>query len=302
MTQTAESVATKRSLLPQHLADLRKSGLSDATIKACGFHSLTHSGHVRLALRWKEYGGKLGPCLAIPFVDVNGKPTNYCRLKPDRPRKGKDGKPVKYESPKGAPNLPYFPPGTLAAINDPSTPLIITEGEKKVAKADQEGFHGIGLVGVYGWQKKRPRDATTGQASGPRELIDGLAAVRWEGRLIYLCYDSDVADNRDVLWAEWHLAQALCERGATVRVVRLSPGQPGPDGKPAKVGLDDYLVARGHRRSASCSTVRPSRHGPWSRFRQAVPTRRMRRPTTRTGWPGCSSPPQRWPAPTVLPP
>src|SRR5262249_33859732 len=30
-----------------------------------------------------------------------------------------------------------------------------------------------------------------------------------------------------------------------VRVVRLPQGDPGPDGKPSKVGLDDYLVAHG---------------------------------------------------------
>jgi len=57
------------NLLPQHREDLRKSGLSDETIKACGFHSLTTDGLVRRALGWKwGYRGKLGPCLAIPVT------------------------------------------------------------------------------------------------------------------------------------------------------------------------------------------------------------------------------------------
>ena len=47
-------------LTPRHLADLRASGLSDATIAACGFHSLRAPASVQEALRWKRYNGELG--------------------------------------------------------------------------------------------------------------------------------------------------------------------------------------------------------------------------------------------------
>src|SRR5437016_1634651 len=105
------------ALLPRHLADLRKSGLSDAQIARCGFHSLQAPASVQAVLHWKSYRGDLGDCLAIRFVDADGKSTGYCRLKPDRPRKSnKDGKPIKYESPKGIANRAYFPPGTLSAL------------------------------------------------------------------------------------------------------------------------------------------------------------------------------------------
>jgi putative DNA primase/helicase len=232
-------------LTSRHLADLRKSGLSDDQIAACGFHSLQTPASVQKALRWKRYKGELGNCLAIPFVNAAGKPTGCVRLKPDRPRKAEvDGKPIKYESPKGASNIPYFPPGTLAALKDASAPLVMTEGEKKSAKADQEGFACIGLVGVYGWQTKRARDKD-GKPQGERQLVDGLASIPWQGRPVFLCYDSDAASNSHVRRAEWHLAEALARRGATVNVVRLPPGDPGPDGTPAKVGLDDFLVAHG---------------------------------------------------------
>ncbi len=234
-----------RRLLPQHLADLRKSGLTDATIAACGFRSLEAPASVQDALCWKLYRGELGPCLCIPFPDAEGKPTGYCRLKPDKPRKGKeDGKPRKYESPKGSTNRAYFPPGTRAALPKAAARLIVTEGEKKAVKADQEGFPCVGLVGVYGWQKKRARDKE-GKASGERQLIDGLAGIPWQGRPVYLCFDSDAATNPNVCWAEWHLAEALAGKGAIVKVVRLPPGEPGPDGTAAKVGLDDFLVAHG---------------------------------------------------------
>ena len=122
--------------------------------------------------------------------------------------------------------------------------MVITEGEKKAAKADQEGFPCLGLVGVYGWQKKRARDAN-GKGNGERELIDSLASIPWQCRLVHLCFDSDAADNSNVRWAEWHLSQALAQRGATVRIVRLPAGDRGSNGKPTKVGLDDFLVAHG---------------------------------------------------------
>ena len=231
-------------LTPRHLAGLRQSGLSDEQIARCGHHSLQAPASVQSVLRWKRYNGELGDCLCIPFVTAEGKPSGYSRLKPDRPRMGKDGKPNKYESPKGCANRAYFPPGTLAALNDPSAPLVITEGEKKAAKADQEGFACIGLVGVYGWQRKRSKDKD-GKGQGERELIDDLKAVDWKGRIVYVVFDSDLAANSNVRLAEWRLAETLQGHSASVKIVRLPQGENGPDGKPIKVGLDDYLVANG---------------------------------------------------------
>ena len=148
-------------LTAAHLADLqKKSGLSDEQIECCGFYSLQAPESVKQRLRWKKYNGALGDCLCIPFTDASGNPTGYARLKPDRPRRQKDGKPVKYESPKGAKNRAYFPPGTRAVVVNPSLPLVFTEGEKKAAKADQEGIPCIGLVGVYGGKRNAPRNPT----------------------------------------------------------------------------------------------------------------------------------------------
>ena len=90
-------------LTPRHLAEFRESGLSDAQIAACEFYSLKAPGSIQAALR-KRNTGDLGDCICIPFIDAEGKATGYCRLKPDKPRKGKDGKLVKYESPCGSSN------------------------------------------------------------------------------------------------------------------------------------------------------------------------------------------------------
>jgi Domain of unknown function (DUF3854) len=226
------------NLLAQHLDDLRRSGLSDEYIAACGFRSATNQAKIARSLRWKRpmKGAGFGPCLAIPFVNPDGKPNGYWRFKPDKPRI-KNEKPVKYESPlsNGDPafgNRAFFPPGTRRVLADAAIPLILTEGEKKSAKADQEGFPTIGLVGVWGWTLKRKDD------SAARELIADLDAVTWQGRLVYLCYDSDLTEKKEVAFAEWSFAQVLATKGAVIKVIRLPSG---PDG--AKVGLDDYLVA-----------------------------------------------------------
>jgi hypothetical protein len=250
---TTSSTHGKRGLpddlLPQHRKDLDNSGLSPEQIDLCGFYSITDPREIAEVLGWDGMmyttavtGARaLGACLAIPFYDADGNFTGYTRLKPDKSRTEKDGKPVRYESPRGKPNRAYFPPVNRAALSDQSTPLLITEGEKKAAKADQDGFACVGLVGVYGWQKKQEQE----EKGTLRELIDDLAGVAWQGRSVYLCYDSDLATNENVRWAQWNLAQVLKRKGATVKVVCLPQGPCGTDGKPLKVGLDDYLKEQG---------------------------------------------------------
>jgi hypothetical protein len=223
-------------LLPHHLADLRRSGLSDDQIGRCGFYSEPDPAAVGRLLNRSDpkVVAALGPCLCLPFAALDSRPAGYVRCKPDRPRADDKGKLVKYESPVGAPNRAYLPPATRAAVADPAVPLLVTEGEKKAAKADQDGFPCVGLVGVYGWQQKRA------SGTGPRALIPDLVAVAWRGRRVYVVYDSDLADKPAVRLAEWHLAEALAAAGADVRAVRLPHG---PGGE--KAGLDDFLAARG---------------------------------------------------------
>jgi hypothetical protein len=230
---TATSPNGQERLLPQHLADLRKSGLSDQTIYRCGFCSEKDADKIRSLLNWTGRG-PLGAALVIPYFDADGKPTNYARLKLDSPICDKtDGKPRKYEAPRGASPLAYFSAGgvTAAALADPDEAVLLTEGEKKAAKADEAGFACIGLSGVWSWTKKR-------QGQGPRELLDGLGCLPWEGRRVYIVFDSDAADKENVRQAEAELARVLGERGAIVSVVRLPAAADG-----AKVGLDDFLLS-----------------------------------------------------------
>lgn len=233
--------APELPLSPKHLEDLRKSGLSDETIRACKFRTESDPAKIARWLAWKSPASVLGPCLLIPFYGPEGKLLEYVRAKPDEPflsakAKADGKKPAKYLSPVGRASRAYFPPGTRAAVlGDASVPLIITEGEKKAAKADQEGFPCIGLVGVFNFAEKRERDSDS-----PAQFIGDLEGVAWKDRPVVIAFDSDILDNDSVRLAEWRLAALLTRHGATVRVARIPSAPSG-----AKRGLDDFLVAEG---------------------------------------------------------
>jgi P4 family phage/plasmid primase-like protien len=211
----------------------------------CGRNATT----IRRTLRWGKYSGRYGEALVFPFFDVAGNRLHdYSRIKFTKSRtkgKGAKARKVKYESPLGAPNRPYFPPGCAKELADKAKPIIIAEGEKKSLMAMQmlrERAVTIGLIGVYGWNKPRKKDES-GKAEGEWELLPDLAAIDWADRHVFIVFDSDAVTNVAVCWAEYNLAATLRRHGAIVKIVRLPPGPVGADGIQAKQGLDDYLVA-----------------------------------------------------------
>ncbi len=232
--QAGESGAGK--LDKRHLRHLRASGLSEATIKAAGLHS-TEDDRIKRILKWQPKTRPWGQGLVFPFFAADGKLTPHGRVKLDDPRTV-DGKVVKYESPRGSPNRAYFPPGFSDAF-DKADSVLVTDGEKRALAAMQAEFACVGLASPWAWQCKRHRDAN-GQPSGVRLLLPVLASLKWRGRKVYVVFVSDAADRPEVRAAETALAKALESLGATVHVVRLPPGRDG-----AKVGLDDFMVARG---------------------------------------------------------
>ncbi|MBP3956454.1 DUF3854 domain-containing protein [Gemmata sp. G18] len=237
MSAVPSSADAQSPLSARHLADLRASGLRDETIVAAAIHTESDPVAVARLINWRR-ADRLGPCLVFPHVGIDGQPRDYATLKPDAPLVNAKGKARKYECPKGRPCGAYFPPRTIAAIADPLAPLVITEGIKKCLAADQDGIATIGLSGVYSFQKARPK--VGGKPTGPRVLIDELAAISWQSRPVTIIYDSDAATNPNVRLAEWHLAVTLHQAGATIRVARLPCAADG-----SKLGLDDFLVTHG---------------------------------------------------------
>ena len=203
-----------------HLKDLRSSGLSDETIEALGFYS----GNEIEVHGLLGFGA--GPGLILPYPLV-GERESFARIKPDKPPIS-SGKPAKYLSRRDGGLRAYIPPHTFEALKDRSRRVLITEGEKKAAKADQEGFPCIGLGGMYGFRDRE------------HVFLPDLEALTWNGRDVLVVPDSDVQTNSGVRDAVWELGwQVLC-RGANPAVVVLPHRDDG-----SKQGLDDFLVAHG---------------------------------------------------------
>ena len=208
------------TLTKNHLDDLRGSGLTDETIATLGFHSADEI-EVHEIL-----GFNAGPGLVFPYSRF-GEREFFARVKPDDPPVI-EGKTPKYLSPKGRGLRLYIPPASQEALNDPTTRILMTEGEKKAAKADQEGFPTIGLGGIYGFRDRE------------HVFLPELNAIRWKTRDVLIVPDSDVHTNTGVRDAVWELGFQLLQRGANSLVVVLPPGDDD-----SKQGLDDFIVNNG---------------------------------------------------------
>lgn len=138
---------------------------------------------------------------------------------------------LRYAQPKETQVEAYFPPtfNWTPHLKDATKALILTEGELKAACATKLGFPTVGLGGVWSW--KSARDA--------QHIIPSLASIVWDGRLVYLAFDSDSTSNTQVLQAQNALCRELLKMGAAPSIIRIPP-----DGE-EKVGLDDYLVKHG---------------------------------------------------------
>jgi len=206
--------AVKLPRLPLAECDLvkvRESGLTDKTIRDN-------------QLRTKD------GALEFLYRELNGETNCFVRRRPHKPRYI-DGKPVKYEQPKGSPSRAYIPLGSLSLLGDGTSDVYITEGELKALALSQLNLGAVGIGGVWCGCKKQSN-----------ELIDDLARIKLEKRkaLIVFDYDPKAETRRHVDAARKKLAKALRKLGAEVYTVCLPPG---PNG--SKQGVDDFLVAHG---------------------------------------------------------
>ncbi|MCA9420501.1 MAG: DUF3854 domain-containing protein [Nitrospira sp.] len=225
-----------RTLQPIHLADLKRSGLNDETIRKAGIFSVTKNQAQQLLHRWhlpsKGY--------AIPYFKQDGSPLLqqngqvYVNIKLDAPLLSGKGKQQKYLKPTGEPNALYFPPEMNQRIQNSSELLIFTEGEKKCLKAAQEGYPCIALPGVWGFKTRK------GKTPGRSIPLPELDTIPMSQREIYIVFDSDLSSNPKVQQAEQALAQYLQNRGAIVYSLRLPAVL-----DEAKIGLDDFLIKQG---------------------------------------------------------
>lgn len=192
---------TPLSLHPDHLADLRRSGLTDETIQAAGIYT------VRPADIGKKLGGGdagVVSLLAFPYPGTDGYERYKCFYE-----EGSRG--PKYRQPQGSENHLYIPPGTDLSGD---SPLMVTEGEKKTLALWQVGFQVVGIGGVWNWCQKgegyrRPRES--------RPIAD-LDSVNWR-RPATIVFDSDGHTNPRVRLAAFRLGRELSRRGAQVSIL-----------------------------------------------------------------------------------
>jgi hypothetical protein len=208
------------SLHPDHLVDLRKSGLLDDTITKANIHSVPPCDIPKIL--GKSYADKVDSLLAFPY----GK-NKFCRYKVFPSIKDKDGHKIKYFQSPGSGVYLYYPPGIEAEIADPSIPLSFVEGEKKSLKGYQEGIISIGMGGIWNFKEK-----------GSDELAPDFDNIPLRDRIVNLIPDGDYRKNKDIQRAVFLLAQKLKGKGATSYLISL------PDGN-EKIGLDDFLVQFG---------------------------------------------------------
>lgn len=217
-------------LAAHHAAMLAASDIAPKVIDARGYW--TASTKVELARLGFPPTQQLPPALVVPVFNVRGELSTYM-LRPDAPRI-RDGKPAKYEFMRGfrmvldVPNLE----ATRTALDDPQTPLWITEGSKKIDALVSRGCCGVGVIGVWNWRGSNSK--------GGKIALPDWELIALNDRITYICYDSDVMVKREVYGGLCRLAEFLALRHAHVRYIYLPSGPSG-----AKVGVDDYLV-RGH--------------------------------------------------------
>ncbi len=146
----------------------------------------------------------------------------------------KDGRERKYLIPAGRSMALDVHPRVRSGLANPSVPLFITEGSKKVDALITAGAQAVvGVVGVWNWRGRNDQD-------GLAVLADWEWVALKEGRQVYVVYDSDIILKRAVALAMNRLGAVLRRKGAHVAFTRLPSGPGG-----AKVGADDFLAA-GH--------------------------------------------------------
>src|SRR6266542_2862356 len=221
------------SLHAEALEDLRRSGLTDATITAAGLYTPPPGDLPRLLSA--RLVDQVRHVLVFPYDGASpGIPVRrageFVRCKLFPPVSDGQGHTIRYYQRAGTPPRLYVPALARASLADPAAPLLVTEGEKKALKGTQEGLASVAVGGLWNWQ-----------ANG-RSIAD-LDHIDWVERETVIAPDSDVWTRPDLIQPVFALGKELEGRGAKITVLKLPPARDG-----TKAGLDDYLCA--HSREA----------------------------------------------------
>lgn len=252
---------TDTETLPQWaIEDLKKSGLSDETIKLTGCFPILSSDQLKDLIGFAIKDGKdilseSEGAYCIPYYDDDfskqGKakkfspndPPCYYRIKLHKPIVAENGDQTKYLSPtakKASPYHAYYLPGERAKFRKTKGIIYLVEGEKKAMKLAQE---------LEKLEAQKPND--------PPSLVIGFPSVNnwydwpgWDslktsGKKVYIVFDahdygidnesqanSGVQTQATKLW----LFLTYQKKAANVKIILW-------DNTEEFKGIDDYLVA-----------------------------------------------------------
>jgi Domain of unknown function (DUF3854) len=207
---TGDSANLALHFHPDHLADLRASGLNDETISRADVYSIRPCDLKLFFSARKGVPPSIETALCFPYQGGE-----FARIKLF-PALGK----MKYAQPPKTRARLYLP----SEVKDGT--LYVCEGEKKTLSATQAGLSAVGIGGLWNW-------LTRG------EPVDDLTLIGWDGRDVVILPDSDAFQRQGLLRAVYALGRELRDRGAAVSVAEI------PQMGSKKIGLDDYLVAGG---------------------------------------------------------
>ncbi|MGP8155152.1 MAG: DUF3631 domain-containing protein [Smithella sp.] len=229
-----------KNIHPDHLIDLKESGLSTETIEKAGIKTVPQ-GQISKIFGWNI---PIDSLLAFPYPA-----TSFVRYKlfPPYKKKGEKRAQKYFQEPDTSPHL-YFPPN----LDRNADVILFTEGEKKALKAVQEGISCIGLGGIWDFAVK--------DGSGNPQLIDDFDSIEWIDRKVELVPDSDFQKKPEVKQAVYRFGTMLEERGANVSVVCLPTS--GNIGK-----IDDYLCGHSIDEYKKLKRV-PLKHGLFSEVKK----------------------------------
>ena len=145
------------------------------------------------------------------------------------PVPNRDGKKLKYASPKGHPSRLDVHPRNRDKIADPTVGLWITEGIKKGDSLTSRGICAVSITGVFNW---RSQLGTLGDWED----------VPLKGRDVTVCFDSDARANPNVLRAMIRLGRWLKSTNVAKVLYLIVPAEVGD--RPVK-GVDDFFAAGG---------------------------------------------------------
>lgn len=204
---------------------LRASGLDPATPAAIGIRPVPRGFEISY----------IDPATGKPMLTPTGTPYTRTRYMPPLPV-GRDGRPVKYATPKGGGTHAYILGAVHRHLNGDGMVMILTEGELKAAAGVGHKLPVIGLPGITCWCESR---ATREDSL---DLLPEIERYLRPNRDVVLVYDSDARDRDGGMRPQFRanarrLSKALAKFQTRLFVLTL----PQIEGQ-EKTGLDDYLL------------------------------------------------------------